>query len=142
MKTAKELYTDDDYTEDDDYHYFSGDYQPMLNEFGEILLQVDDNNYQGDTRVLYRDGTRYGWLNFGWGSCSGCDALQACHTIEQIQSLMDSLYSEITWFDSATTAIEFFKTHDWKGDYSWGEAEQQHFVKEAIAKLEAEVSKQ
>ena len=141
MKTAKELYIDEDYTEDDTYHHFSGDYQPMLNEFGEILLQVDDNSYQGDTRVLYRDGTRYGWLNFGWGSCSGCDALQACYTIEEIQSLMDSLYSEITWFDSPTGALEFFKTHDWEGDYSHGYQEQARFITEATVILEAEVAK-
>lgn len=92
MKTAKEIY------ESDRYSWY--DYQPMLDEFGEILIQVDGEGYSGDSFLIYKNDNKYGFLTFGWGSCSGCDALQACTTIDEVQELMDRLYNYITWFDS------------------------------------------
>lgn len=92
MKKAKEIY------ETDRFSWY--DYQPMLDEFGEILIQVDEEAYQGDSFLLYKNDNKYGFLTFGWGSCSGCDALQACDTIDEVQELMDRLYNAIIWFDS------------------------------------------
>lgn len=133
MKTAAELFPT--YAEEekkDGSFYGPGDYQPILNEFGEILLQVDDEGYQGDTRVLYLSNGKYGWLQFGWGSCSGCDALQASNHISEIQVLMDELFKSIKWFDSKEEALKFFQEHDWEGDYSWNRKEQKQFVKKCI----------
>ena len=31
------------------------DYQPMVEAFGNVVVQVDDDDYQGDTRVLYNN---------------------------------------------------------------------------------------
>lgn len=93
MKKAKEIYENNRSS-----HWY--DYQPMLDEFGEILIQVDEKGYQGDSFLIYKDDNKYGFLTFGWGSCSGCDALQACTTISEVQELMDRLYNCIKWFDS------------------------------------------
>jgi hypothetical protein len=128
MKTAKDLYQNPG-----DVYFFPSDYQPMLAEFGEILVQVDDDGYQGDSRVLYRDGLRFGYLCFGWGSCSGCDALQACDTVQEVQELMDELRDSIKWFDSAADAMQWIETHDWAGDYAYSEK----FVTDALAVLRA-----
>lgn len=127
MKTAKELYPQSG-------RYFSYDtnYQPMLEEFGKIVIEVDDRGYQGDSRILYENGGKFGWLQFGWGSCSGCDALQACSTIEDVQELMDSLKNEIKWFESKSEALKFFTEHDWEGDYSWNTDEQNEFIAKCI----------
>lgn len=133
MKRAEEIFGVVDWKHYDNVY----EYDPMLAEFGEILLQVDDNDYTGDSRVLYQDGTRYGYLQFGWGSCSGCDALQACQSMEEVQKLMDELYASIRWFDTSAEALEFFRTHDWEGDYDWNEEEQKKFVAGAIALLTA-----
>ena len=105
-------------------------YQPILDSFGKIIIQVDDMDYQGDSRVLYKSGAAYGWLQFGWGSCSGCDWLQACGSWEEVQELADQLENGVKWFGSAFDALVFFNTHDWEGDYSWHEAEQAEFVRE------------
>ena len=107
----------------------------MLAEIGEIVLQVDDNDYQGDTRVLYKDGDRYGHLCFGWGSCSGCDALQACDNLQEVQKLFESLVTQVKWFDSKTDALAWFKGHDWEGDYSWHTEEQKEYLQKAITIL-------
>lgn len=112
-------------------------YDELLSGFGyEIALRVDDDAYQGDTRVLFRRDESYGWLQFGWGSCSGCDALQACDSQDDVARLAAQLKAEIRWFDSASAALTFFQAHDWEGDYSWGAEEQKRFVSEAAALLE------
>ena len=114
---------------DDKWFPTISNYQPILNSFGEIVIQVDDCDYQGDSRVLYNAGGAYGWLQFGWGSCSGCDSLQACGSWEDVQELSDSLENSIKWFGSAFEALLFFREHDWEGDYSWDDGEQAEFVK-------------
>lgn len=131
MKTVAEMYPD--------YYggYGPGSYQPIIDAIGEILLQVDDTDYQGDSRILYKSGDRIGYLQFGWGSCSGCDALRACDTVADIQQLADSLERETKWFESKAEALEFFKTHNWGQDYSWWRDEQKEFIRQAIKILEA-----
>ena len=137
MKSAKEIYASElEYRDGEGWFSVCIDYTPMLKEFAEIIVEVDDDDYQGDSRVLYRDGQRYGYLQFGWGSCSGCDALQACSTIEQVQELMDELYQSIKWFDGKSEALKWFKEHDWEGDYSWHAYEQAEFVKKCIEHFE------
>ena len=71
-------------------------------------------------------------LSLGWGSCSGCDALQACSTISEVQDLMDNLQNSIMWFFDSAEALEFFEEHDWEGDYSWHIKEQHEFIDKSI----------
>ena len=127
MKPIREVYPD---REDGDYGPV--DYQPMLDSFGhDILLQVDDRDYQGDSRLILRDGQRIGYLNFGWGSCSGCDALQATETYAGLDELRSKIYSGTQWFSGPFEALNFFETHDWEADYSWHEDEQKQFISAA-----------
>lgn len=116
--TAKDLYPD--YAADD--WFCITDYNPIVKSFGDVAVQVDDRGYQGDSRILYDNAGKIGYLQFGWGSCSGCDALQACETYEAVDGLIEELRGQIRWFDDAQTALDFFKTHDWGGDYSYGRA--------------------
>lgn len=112
----------------------------MLDAFGKIVIQVDDNDYQGDSRLLYDENGKIGLLIFGWGSCSGCDALQACNSLEEVQELCDSLQSDIKWFDDKKQALEYFKNHDWCGDYSWHQTETKEFINKCIDYLSAFIS--
>lgn len=97
------------------------DYEPIIEFFcRNIIARHNDDDYQGDTLVLFRDDTgKYGYLEFGWGSCSGCDALQSCETLKEISDLMQSLYDGIKWFDTVQEAQKFFETHDWEGDWTY-----------------------
>ena len=124
---VRELYPEDEC-------YWS-DYQPMLDAFGNIAVQVDDDDYQGDSRVLYDENGEIGLLIFGWGSCSGCDALQACGSLEEVQELCDKLQEDIKWFDDKKQALEYFTSHDWQGDYSWHQTETKEFVNKCIEYL-------
>ena len=118
-----------------------GSYEDLINSFEhEIVLEFHDNAYLGDSRYILRDGSRYGFLNFGWGSCSGCDALAACETIEEVIELRDSLYNDIAWYDSAAGLLQFIKDRDWSLQYSWNNEGMRQFVKDATRMLEKIVS--
>ena len=112
-------------------------YDALIGSFGyEILLQVDDDDYQGDSRILFRDRKRYGYLLFGWGSCSGFDALQACETLQEFDDIRYGLYDGIQWFTNAQEALAFFTEHDWEGDYGFHREEQMEFINRAKDLLE------
>lgn len=73
--------------------------------FEEILVDLSDQDYQGETFLLVRKVGQYGVMSYGWGSCSGCDAAQAVGSLSEATELRDSLYAGIRWFD---TGIELF----------------------------------
>ena len=120
MKKMNEVYKDDSWG--------WSDYQPMIDSFGYVQVQVDDNDYQGDTRVLLEKEGKYGHLLFGWGSCSGCDSLQACGNIDDVQQLADELYDSIKWFEGKSDCLDYFKNHDWEGDYCWHQKETKEYI--------------
>ena len=116
--------------------YWISDYQPMLDSFGEIVAQVDEEDYQGDSWVLYRDGDRFGFLTFGWGSCSGCDSLQACgDNLEEVGELMEQLQGSIIWHGSASEMAEYFNTKDFTVEFYASSEYFQRFFGEAQAVL-------
>jgi len=142
MKTARELYPPEPEEEDalndyTPYFYAPSNYQPMLDKFGPIVIQVEDDDYQGDTYILYRyDNGKLAYLNFGWGSCSGCDSLQGCGSIEEVQELMDQLESSMVIFDELYSAKKYFEQHDWEGDYNWRSDKHNEFIEKVLQYLE------
>lgn len=108
------------------------DYMPIVDSFGYAAIKVDEDSYQGDTWILYDNDDKIGYLVFGWGSCSYCDALQGCETIEEVQELCDELENSIVWFDTAEDALEWFIKHDWEGEWFGNIIEGQLFIQEAI----------
>lgn len=136
MKTIAEIYPE--FAELGGGYSSLYDYGPLIEGFGyEVAVRVDDEDYQGDTRILYRDGGKYGVLIFGWGSCSGCDALQACSSLSEVEELQQELHTAIKWYDTAADALLYFNTHDWEGDYCWHQEETRKFIEEAKEHLRA-----
>lgn len=105
-------------------------YQPIIDSFGESVVQVDDKDYQGDTRVLLKKDGRFGFLNFGWGSCSGCDGLQACGSYRELEELIVGLEASIQWFDSLKAAQDYILHDDRKVSYYAHEREWQDFIRQ------------
>lgn len=79
-------------------------YDQIVATFGRVLVETSDGDYQGDSLYLITDETRFGILTFGWGSCSGCDALEACSSQSDLDSLQDDLEKSIVWFDNHADA--------------------------------------
>lgn len=75
------------------------DYDLLLRSIGyPVLLQADESCYQGSTFVLFSGHLgEVGFLSFGWGSCSGCDALQGCESWADIENLRHELVRDIVW---------------------------------------------
>ncbi|OYW67158.1 MAG: hypothetical protein B7Z40_08680, partial [Bosea sp. 12-68-7] len=91
----------------------------------------DDKDYQGDSRILFKDGDRWGVLIFGWGSCSGCDVLQACDSPAEVVKVIEDMVRDTKWFESTAAALDWFENRDWEGSYSWYQEETKRFVTEA-----------
>lgn len=103
------------------------------------IINTDLGSYSGDSLYLVKEGNRFGYLQFGWGSCSGCDALQACRNYKELDELRQSLYDSIKWFDSAKEGFRWFLNHDWKGDYLGSNEDVQIFVDKCAAYLVREM---
>lgn len=94
-------------------------YDDLVTSFGyERRLEVEDGSYQGDTRALLRNPETGEWgvLYFGWGSCSGCDALQACSDEREVEALREELHGQIVWKADAAAMLAYLEKHDWEGD--------------------------
>lgn len=121
------------------------DYEVMVSAFGQrVLVAVDEDDYQGDSFRLIADGDepgqRYGLLIFGWGSCSGCDALQACESAEELQTLADQLQDSIKWFSDKDTLREYMQNHDWEGDWSWHQEAMHDFRRQVMEFLDSSLT--
>jgi hypothetical protein len=101
-----------------------------------VVLTYDVGSYQGSSWLLFRAKgcDLYGFLEFGWGSCSGCDALQACDSYEDLDKLRHRLINSIVW-NSVSKTVKFLREKDWEtmSDGSVGKGEE--FVKQALPLL-------
>jgi hypothetical protein len=101
-----------------EYKLSSPYYESLIESAGvEILVNEDQHDYQGDSLLVVRRGSEYGYLCFGWGSCSGCDALQACDTYGELAELRQELYDGIRWFDTATELLDYVNGKDWETEF-------------------------
>jgi hypothetical protein len=115
-------------------------YDDIAATFGELVEQGKSDDYQGDEWFLLKrvtdKGVEYGFLEQGFGSCSGCDALQACGTEHEYNELINEMFLRIKW-DSAPNLLAWFETYDWTGHWSGSSEECRQFIKESIEHLKA-----
>jgi hypothetical protein len=129
------------YPDADPQYPYRGSYDPIIARIvPDVFVREDVGSYQGDTFVFGRDlGGVWVWLEIGWGSCSGCDALQACSTVKDVAELAQSISSGAKRFDHLAEALDYFQNHDWKGD--WSSDEKKAVVTKVTAVLEAETAR-
>jgi len=84
-----------------DYSYSYEDLLKSITDKVEWLVEGGYQDYQGDFYYFGKDqqGAFY-FVVGGYGSCSGCDALQACDTYEDLIELRSELKRSIRKFDS------------------------------------------
>lgn len=119
-----------------DYDYFDfPSYPRIVGSFGYKVLEYKDfGDYQGDSIIFLQDGEKIGYLLIGWGSCSGCDALQACDSIEEFQELYDGIKNSIIWKGSPRAMIQWIKNRDWAGQWLYNN-EVALFLRDFVKKL-------
>lgn len=119
--------------------FAESDYNPMLNAIGNVAVKVEEDGYQGDTWVLYDNDGKFGYLNFGWGSCSGCDALQACDTFKEAQDLFDYIERQVIWFESIDDAMSFIQSDARTMDYAWSSEDFKTFISKSETYLKNKI---
>ena len=97
----------------------------------EVLAFETTGSYQGDHEVLFSDSEgRYGFLVVGYGSCSGCDLLEAITPYSytetqdwtEVDTFRNELKGDIQWFDTTEDALTFLRSKiegDVNSWYSW-----------------------
>ena len=107
-------------------------YETIVNSWEhEVLAFETTGSYQGDHEVLLLDSKgRYGFLMLGYGSCSGCDLLEAItphpyletQDWTEVDTFRNDLKGEIRWFDTTEDALTFLRSKiqgDVNSWYSW-----------------------
>lgn len=102
--------------EDNLWSYGPGDYSPIINYLGDVLVRHDDSDYQGDTFALVKRA-RYGFVKIGWGSCSGCDSLQACNSERDVLELFEDIQDSVKWFDTLDEVKKFIESENRNYEY-------------------------
>ena len=107
-------------------------YETIVNSWEyEVLAFETTGSYQGDHEVLFSDSEgRYGFLVVGYGSCSGCDLLEAIIPYSymetqdwtEVDTFRNELKGDIRWFDTTEDALTFLRSKiegDVNSWYSW-----------------------
>jgi hypothetical protein len=106
-------------------------YRELLALIGEPVVVTQVGSYQGDYLVLFKgdddlDDDLWGFLTFGYGSCSGCDALQSCGSAQDLQELYERLRDSTKW-ESKAVMEDYVTGKDYEGEFygsykeDWGE---------------------
>ena len=117
-------------------------YGAMVASWGYEILDMEPfGEYHGDYAVLLQDGNRYGWLTFGYGSCSGCDTMEYLDygggTEKEYIEFAEQVRNEIKWDSARGLADWLSDTEIQEGKYSWHEDGYPEYVKAAVEKLRA-----
>ena len=92
-------------------------------------------DYQGDLLIIVKKENQFGMISTGYGSCSGCDALQSCDdNPKKLKALQKRLCNGVIWKD-ITSFIKHLRTKEWQNEYYYGEQELPQFVDNVIEKL-------
>lgn len=99
------------------------DYEQIVRSWGwTIAANKTFGMYQGDEVYVLRDGERCGLVVIGYGSCSGCDELDAVAPWgddgdwSEVIALSDRLRSEVHWepsTDDLRRWIDVNPENDW-----------------------------
>lgn len=72
-------------------------YDEIIATQGEIIGQWVMGTWQGDYIYLLKNDDKYSFFVIGYGSCSGCDALESCDNDEEFNELKEDIINRIAW---------------------------------------------
>ena len=91
---------------------------------GAVVVTEMIGDYQGDYHFLVKDGENYAHVVTGYGSCSGCDALQDCEeSFSKIAKLGNDICGSVIW-KSQEEILKHIEEHDAEGSWYGKEKEQ------------------
>lgn len=91
---------------------------------GAVIVKEMIGDYQGDYHFLVKDGEKYAHVVTGYGSCSGCDALQDCEdSFSEMAELGNAICDSVVW-KSQEEMMKHIEEHDVGGSWYGQEKEQ------------------
>ena len=117
------------------------DYSDLVKSISEKVnwtVEAGFNDYQGDFFFLGEDSeNNIYFLPFGYGSCSGCDALQGCDSYEEIVELRDDLKRNVRQFKDINDFVTWFNG---QGRFEWWSREDiEDFIGQVKQKYEVQL---
>ena len=92
-------------------------YTDIIGSFGTLIEEADGGNYHGDMVFVVENSGQFGFGEFGYGSCSHCDALEAAYdSDDEKASVRNDIGRTINWFDSIGQGVAYMKE---VGDGRW-----------------------
>lgn len=77
-------------------------YREIVEEFGfKVLYWKDFGITQGNSLVILKSKSEYGYLVIGWGDSIGTDMLLSCISDKDYEDLRNKLIDKIYWNDAA-----------------------------------------
>jgi len=80
-----------------EYYYPPMSYSQIVATQGEVIKGWTVGDWQGDYVYLLKNGDKYGFTVIGYGSCTGCDSLQACENDKEFNELKEDIIKHIFW---------------------------------------------
>jgi hypothetical protein len=87
----------------DAFPHHDGSYGSIFAGLGKVIWEGTFGSYSGEEgRILRRHsygskGQVFGFVVNGYGSCSHCDSLQACSTVQDLDELIEHLEGSVQW---------------------------------------------
>lgn len=98
-----------------------------------VIYARQFGEYQGDNvAVVLSDNNEVGLLVSYFGSCSGCDPLQACDTADEVVAYYADQWRKIRWFSTLAELITYCDDDDRK--LQFGDDVDLHAVAEDLCK--------
>lgn len=106
-----------------------------------VIEQAYVGDYQGDWFAVLFDGSfmakdkTYGFLVVGYGSCSGCDAWQACYTAEERLQELSQIVGNIKWFSNLQDLKDYVASQE-RGTQWYYHADEYAAFQKSVAALD------
>lgn len=121
-------------------------YSAIVEAWGyEIVDRATFGSYQGDYVYLLKSGGQYGWIVIGYGSCSGCDHLEALSDYndrwnDAVLTYAEELRMRVQWFNAKGLVEYLTNEYLQEGQWSWHEDGYRNFVGGVVSGLTSEPS--
>lgn len=102
----------------DDHSVAYEDLVKLLYPPVEWFFERYEGEYQGDFYMLGKDkGGNWYFFQRGYGSCSGCDALEAANNEGDMVELLEKMEGEVKVFPTKAAMLEYARKFDWYDSY-------------------------
>lgn len=93
------------------------DYDTFFNNYGNVVIQNNIGDYEGDYHILYDNGGKFGYLTFGYASY--WDALHDCNTYDELDKLIEETYKEIKNFETPQAVVDYILSTARRYEWWW-----------------------